>query len=118
MESKYTCLFDKLGRQNSHEQLAKSSRNSNKQGLSFISYSLLSNKQEQGILKCIYFLCRFWCSTKVDNQLEHVGGQGNWGFCRQSCPPIALVTTTPKPIITTASEVSKAASKGDFLKLL
>ena len=73
---------------------------------------------EKSILKCINFLCRYWCSTKVDDQLEHVGGQGNWGFCRQSCPPIALVTTTtPKPTTTTASEVSEAANRGDFLKL-
>ena len=73
----------------------------------------------QGIIvKFIYFLCRYWCSTKVDDQLEHVGGQGNWGFCRQSCPPIALVTTTtPKPTTTTASEVSEAANRGDLLKL-
>jgi len=29
---------------------------------------------------------RFWCSTKVDNKTkEHIGGQGNWGFCRENC---------------------------------
>ena len=45
-------------------------------------------------------ICRYWCSTKVDDELEHIGGQGNWGFCRQSCPPITPVTTTtrrPRP---------------------
>ena len=39
----------------------------------------------------IFIYCRFWCSTKVDNNLEHVGGEGNWGFCRQSCPTITSV---------------------------
>ena len=86
--------------------------------LCFYTYLLFIVFFEKSILKCIYFLCRYWCSTKVDDQLEHVGGQGNWGFCRQSCPPIALVTTTtPKPTTTTASEVSEAANRGDFLKL-
>ena len=72
---------------------------------------------EKSIVKCIYFLCRYWCSTKVDDQLEHVGGQGNWGFCQQSCPPIALVASTPKPTTTTATEISEAAIRGDFLEL-
>jgi len=45
---------------------------------------------------------KFWCSTKVDDKLEHIGGQGNWGFCRQSCPPITPVTT-PKPPTTPRS---------------
>ena len=22
----------------------------------------------------------------MDEKLEHIGGQGNWGFCRKSCP--------------------------------
>ena len=35
---------------------------------------------------------RFWCSTKVDNDLNHIGGQGNWGYCGSSCP-----TILPKP---------------------
>ena len=35
----------------------------------------------------------------MDNELEHIGGQGNWGFCRQSCPPLTPVTaaTTRRP---------------------
>ena len=28
---------------------------------------------------------RYWCFTKVDENLE---GIGNWGYCSQSCPPI------------------------------
>ena len=28
---------------------------------------------------------RNWCSVKVDENLEHVGGGNNWGYCRQSC---------------------------------
>ena len=48
--------------------------------------------------KFIFISCRFWCSTKVDDNLEHIGGQGNWGFCRQSCPTITPVTpVTPRP---------------------
>ena len=28
-----------------------------------------------------------WCSTKVDDQGNHIGGQGNWGNCDGSkCP--------------------------------
>ena len=27
-----------------------------------------------------------WCSTKVDNDGVHIGGQGNWGVCSQACP--------------------------------
>ena len=22
----------------------------------------------------------------MDKNLEHIGGQGNWGFCKKSCP--------------------------------
>jgi len=30
---------------------------------------------------------RFWCSTKVNKTTrEHLGGQGNWGYCSESCP--------------------------------
>ena len=28
---------------------------------------------------------KLWCSTKTSTDLEHVGGQGNWGYCAQSC---------------------------------
>lgn len=38
---------------------------------------------------------KYWCSTKVDENLEHIGGQGNWGFCRKSCPLLnPKITTT------------------------
>ena len=29
---------------------------------------------------------RLWCSTKVDENLNHVGGGGHWGYCQPSCP--------------------------------
>ena len=29
---------------------------------------------------------RYWCSTKVNENLEHADGIGNWGYCSQSCP--------------------------------
>jgi len=38
---------------------------------------------------------RWWCSTKIDDQLEHVGGGGNWGYCSLDCPGPAPIT--PKP---------------------
>ena len=28
---------------------------------------------------------RFWCSTKLDSDLEHDAGVGNWGYCKKSC---------------------------------
>ena len=28
----------------------------------------------------------FWCSTKVDFDGIHIGGQGLWGTCGPSCP--------------------------------
>ena len=44
----------------------------------------------KGVLKegCITDLepeGRFWCSTMVDDQLNHVSGQGKWGFCSDQC---------------------------------
>ena len=27
----------------------------------------------------------YWCSTKVDSNGTHIGGQGNWGTCGQNC---------------------------------
>ena len=29
---------------------------------------------------------RYWCSTKVNENLEHADGIGNWGYCSQLCP--------------------------------
>ena len=63
-------------------------------------------------------ICRYWCSTKVDDELEHIGGQGNWGFCRPSCPPITPVTsttTTQRPRPTTRSSTHRLRlDKGHF----
>ena len=28
---------------------------------------------------------KFWCSTSVDKEGEHVGGKGKWGFCHEEC---------------------------------
>jgi hypothetical protein len=37
---------------------------------------------------------RYWCSTKVDDDLEHYGGKRNWGFCSpKSCPPLNSIGT-------------------------
>ena len=27
-----------------------------------------------------------WCSTKVDGNGKHVGGQRQWGYCEKECP--------------------------------
>ena len=38
---------------------------------------------------------RYWCSTKVDENLEHIRfPNGYWGYCDQSCPP--LISTESK----------------------
>ena len=26
-----------------------------------------------------------WCSTKVDEEGNHIGGRGNWGNCNETC---------------------------------
>ena len=40
---------------------------------------------------------RYWCSTKVNPRtLEHIGGQGKWGFCQNSCPSIVSITPDNK----------------------
>ena len=41
-----------------------------------------------------------WCSTKVDDQGNHIGGQGNWGNCDVSkCPmPGACMEKAWQPI--------------------
>ena len=36
---------------------------------------------------------KHWCSTKIHPPtLEHIGGEGNWGYCTNSCPPINQCT--------------------------
>ena len=38
---------------------------------------------------------RHWCSTKVDENLEHIRfPNGYWGYCDKSCPP--LISTEPE----------------------
>jgi hypothetical protein len=49
---------------------------------------------------------KYWCSTKVDDNLEHIGGQGNWGFCRKSCPLL-----NPKIITTRKASTSSERPK-------
>ena len=32
---------------------------------------------------------KYWCSTKTDDNLEHIPGQGFWGYCEaDSCPTV------------------------------
>ena len=38
---------------------------------------------------------RYWCSTKVDEDLEHSRfPNGYWGYCDKSCPP--MISTEPE----------------------
>ena len=53
---------------------------------------------------------RHWCSTKVDDNLLHIAGQGNWGYCRPTCPQEAL------PTITTTKEPTSPQTKGNFTR--
>ena len=51
---------------------------------------------------------RYWCFTKVDDNLE---GVGNWGYCGQACPPInntqfTQEITTPIPITAVSDKCS------------
>ena len=32
-----------------------------------------------------------WCSTLKNSNNDHVGGQGNWGFCASDCPIIEFL---------------------------
>ena len=36
-------------------------------------------------IKCAHDADGFWCSTKVDSNGNHIGGEGNWGICGPSC---------------------------------
>ena len=36
--------------------------------------------------ECILDLDGAWCSTEVDDDGMHVGGQGKWGICGAECP--------------------------------
>merc|ERR1719228_1215126 len=38
---------------------------------------------------------RAWCSTKVDSNGVHVSGEGEFGYCPQSCLTYILSTPTP-----------------------
>ena len=41
---------------------------------------------------------RLWCSTKTENNLDHVGGQMHWGYCGPSCPTDASEEGAPRNI--------------------
>ena len=44
-----------------------------------------------------------WCSTKVDGNGKHVGGQRQWGYCEKECPVQGRVNSV-KDIIGPFSE--------------
>jgi hypothetical protein len=37
------------------------------------------------MIKASLHFFRQWCSTKVDELNQHIGGENNWGFCQESC---------------------------------
>ena len=39
-----------------------------------------------------------WCSTLVDDQGKHVGGQGKWGNCEPDCPTAINYNDETKPL--------------------
>ena len=63
---------------------------------------------------------KYWCSTKVNEKLQHIGGGGHWAYCSQSCPAESrrslqstiIETTSPttrtSAIITTSATTTSA----------
>ena len=49
----------------------------------------------------------------MDEDLEHIGGQGNWGFCRKSCPLL-----NPKIKTRTASTRSERSKLNNLEKFI
>ena len=41
-----------------------------------------------------------WCSTKVDESGNHIGGRGNWGNCDENCPLPTIIGKITLDIIT------------------
>ena len=35
--------------------------------------------------ECAHDADGFWCSTKLDSNGNHIGGQGYWGMCGPNC---------------------------------
>ena len=45
----------------------------------------------------VYYDCNVnqngpWCSTKVDENGNHITGRGNWGNCGSECPMAGMLT--------------------------
>ena len=58
---------------------------------------------------------RYWCFTKVDENLE---GIGNWGYCGQSCSPIntQIVQEFTTQIPTTTENSNKCPTPNESEK--
>ena len=56
----------------------------------------------------LHNLYRFWCSTKINQDLEHIGGQGNWGYCGINCG--LPIPTLPAPATTVISTTTTAST--------
>ena len=68
---------------------------------------------------------RLWCSTKVDSNGKHVGGEGNWGYCNLIngiCPkgPVDKETILIKVVETVQEQqkigLEKQKDANDILK--
>ena len=57
---------------------------------------------------------KFWCPTQVNEDLEYVLGQGNWGYCSSSCPPLSNDTIITSVIEGTKFSSSNLAWKGKW----
>ena len=60
---------------------------------------------------------RFWCSTKVDINRNHIANQNEYGYCADNCPTssgedIIIDDTTENPIL------DKTTSTGKYLNSL
>ena len=49
-----------------------------------------------------------WCSTKVDESGNHIGGRGNWGNCDENCPLPTMYGKVTQDIITSSLIVFKS----------
>ena len=46
-----------------------------------------------------------WCSTRTDSSGNHIGGQGNWGFCPSNCGTVG--PTSPPGTFPPAARCSR-----------
>ena len=58
---------------------------------------------------------KLWCSTKTSPNGTHIGGEGNWGYCRKGCDKeIELETTTTTTAETTIKPTAATIAQSPF----